>query len=100
MSWVDVDGAGWRWVHGLVIPEKVITLSKLKMIMVQLVFSFVIVLIQDEFDTNRTTFYPISISGRSFLFLMKAKSLSDTCFGSIQNLSDPLKKKPKTCQKC
>ena len=20
MSWVAVDGAGWRWVHGLVIP--------------------------------------------------------------------------------
>ena len=20
MSWVEVDGAGWRWVHGLVIP--------------------------------------------------------------------------------
>ena len=20
ISWVDVDGAGWRWVHGLVIP--------------------------------------------------------------------------------
>ena len=20
MSWVKVDGAGWRWVHGLVIP--------------------------------------------------------------------------------
>ena len=19
MSWVEVDGAGWRWVHGLVI---------------------------------------------------------------------------------
>ena len=19
-SWVEVDGAGWRWVHGLVIP--------------------------------------------------------------------------------
>ena len=22
MSWVEVDGAGWRWVHGLVIPIK------------------------------------------------------------------------------
>ena len=22
MSWVEVDGAGWRWVHGLVIPNK------------------------------------------------------------------------------
>ena len=21
MSWVEVDGAAWRWVHGLVIPE-------------------------------------------------------------------------------
>ena len=21
MSWVEVDGAGWRWVHGLVIPS-------------------------------------------------------------------------------
>ena len=20
MNWVEVDGAGWRWVHGLVIP--------------------------------------------------------------------------------
>ena len=20
-SWVEVDGAGWRWVHGLVIPN-------------------------------------------------------------------------------
>ena len=20
MSWVEVNGAGWRWVHGLVIP--------------------------------------------------------------------------------
>ena len=20
MSWMKVDGAGWRWVHGLVIP--------------------------------------------------------------------------------
>ena len=20
MSWVEVDGAGWRWVHGLIIP--------------------------------------------------------------------------------
>ena len=20
MSWVEVDGAGWRWVRGLVIP--------------------------------------------------------------------------------
>ena len=19
-SWVEVDGAGWRWVHGLVMP--------------------------------------------------------------------------------
>ena len=22
MSWVEVDGAGWRWVHGFVIPNK------------------------------------------------------------------------------
>ena len=22
MNWVEVDGAGWKWVHGLVIPEK------------------------------------------------------------------------------
>ena len=21
MSWVEVDEAGWRWVHGLVIPN-------------------------------------------------------------------------------
>ena len=21
MSWVEVDGAGWSWVHGLVIPK-------------------------------------------------------------------------------
>ena len=20
MSWMEVDGAGWRWMHGLVIP--------------------------------------------------------------------------------
>ena len=22
ISWVEVDGAGWRWVHGLAIPVK------------------------------------------------------------------------------
>ena len=22
MSWVEVDGAGWRWVHGLVAQRK------------------------------------------------------------------------------
>ena len=22
MSWVEVDGFGWRWVHSLVIPKK------------------------------------------------------------------------------
>ena len=22
MSWVEVDGARWRWVHGLVIPKQ------------------------------------------------------------------------------
>ena len=22
MSWMEVDGAGWRWVHGLVIPKR------------------------------------------------------------------------------
>ena len=22
MSWIEVDGAGWRWGHGLVIPIK------------------------------------------------------------------------------
>ena len=70
------------------------------MIMVQYKFSFVIVLLQDEFDAYCTTFYPISISGLSFLFPMKAKRLSDTCFGSTQNRSDTLKKKLKTCQKC
>ena len=21
MSWVEMDGAGWRWVHSLVIPK-------------------------------------------------------------------------------
>ena len=26
MSWVEVDGAGWRWVHGLVIPSEIVTL--------------------------------------------------------------------------
>ena len=36
------------------------------MIIVQQVFSFVIVLLQDEFDTYRATFYPINISGRPF----------------------------------
>ena len=28
MSWVEVDGAGWRWVHGLVIPKEFCLLSK------------------------------------------------------------------------
>ena len=56
--------------------------------MVQEVFSFVIVLPQDEFDIYRTTFYLISISWVFFLFLMKT-SLSDTCFKSIQN--DPIR---------
>ena len=23
MSWVEVDGAGWRWVHSLVIPSEI-----------------------------------------------------------------------------
>ena len=23
MSWVEADGAGWRWVHGLVIPIEI-----------------------------------------------------------------------------
>ena len=23
MSWVEVDGAEWRWLHGLVIPIKI-----------------------------------------------------------------------------
>ena len=68
-------------------------------IIIIMVFSFVIVLLRAEFDTFRTTFYLISILDRSFLFLMKT-CLSDTCFGSIQNRSDALKKKPKTCQKC
>ena len=28
MSWVEVDGAGWRWVHGLVIPiEEILTVK-------------------------------------------------------------------------
>ena len=58
----------------------VITVSNFKMIMVQYVFSFVIVLLQDEFDTYRTTLYPLSISRQSFLFLMKTKGLSDMCF--------------------
>ena len=27
-SWVEVDGAGWRWVHGLVIPiEEILTVK-------------------------------------------------------------------------
>ena len=34
--------------------KKIITVSKLKMIMNQYVFLFVIVLLQDEFDTYRT----------------------------------------------
>ena len=46
-------------------------------------FSFVIVLIQDEFDIYRTTSYPVCISGWSL-----RKSLSDTCFGSIQYQSE------------
>ena len=28
MSWGEVDGAGWRWVHGLVIPMKKILFEK------------------------------------------------------------------------
>ena len=29
MSWVEVNGAGWRWVHGLLIPDiKPIYLNK------------------------------------------------------------------------
>ena len=24
MNWVEVDGVGWRWVHGLVIPNFII----------------------------------------------------------------------------
>ena len=24
MSWVEVDGAGWRWVQSLVIPRKIV----------------------------------------------------------------------------
>ena len=55
---------------------------------------------QKEFDTYRTTFYPICISGRYFLFQMTTKILSDTYFGSIQSRLDMLKKQLKTCQKC
>ena len=60
--------------------------------------SFVLVLLQDEFDTYRTTFYMTSVSDQSFLFIIKTKSLFDVCFGSIQNQSNTLKKLPKTCQ--
>ena len=38
---------------------------------------------QDEFDTYRTTVYPICIASRYFLFLMNANGLFDTSFGSI-----------------
>ena len=51
---------------------------------VQYVFSFIIVLIQNESDRYCTMLYPIYISGGFFLFLMKAKSLSKIRFGSIQ----------------
>ena len=29
MSWVEVDGAGWKWVHGLVTPVKKMLLERL-----------------------------------------------------------------------
>ena len=29
MSWVEVDGAEWRWVHGLVIPIMILNHCKL-----------------------------------------------------------------------
>ena len=27
LSWVKVDGAGWRWIHGLVIPYNIAILE-------------------------------------------------------------------------
>ena len=39
--------------------KKLITVSKLKIIMVQYVFPIVIVLLQDEFDTYCNTIYPL-----------------------------------------
>ena len=30
MSWVEVDGAGWSWVHGLVIPKKIKNFNTIK----------------------------------------------------------------------
>ena len=42
------------------------------------------VLLQDQFDAYRTTYYPICIKG-----------LSDVCFGSIQYWSNMLKKQLK-----
>ena len=43
--------------------------------MVQQVFSFVIILLEDELDTYSTTLYLISIWGRSFLFWINPKSI-------------------------
>ena len=28
MSWREVDGTGWKWEHGLVIPMKIINTGK------------------------------------------------------------------------
>ena len=42
MSYVEVDGAGWRWVHGLVIPKSFMLISKMKNVYsAALVFYFV-----------------------------------------------------------
>ena len=30
IGWVEVDGAGWRWMHGLVIPIEIMVNQKLK----------------------------------------------------------------------
>ena len=63
-------------------------------------FSLAIVLLQDEFDTYRTTFYPECISSRSIMFLMETKGLSDTCFGSDPISTRYVKKAASNLSKC
>ena len=36
MSWVEVDGAGWSWVHGLVIPNVFLYFTMLRVSMIKL----------------------------------------------------------------
>lgn len=62
------------------------------MIIVQKMFLFVTVPLQDEFDTNRNT----CISSRCINFLMKTKGLYDKYFRLIEYRSELLKKQLKT----